>query len=498
MKGWWLVAVALTGVLIQALAVLQTNGGFIHPECPAYHIHLLSPDPLPKKLFDPRVLDQGNYQARELSYLVDWLDYRFIDFTIRKGHCYYISPSSVLCFFAVGLLVWSYYASDLRAPPAVAYGAALLFWTSPPIFLGLVRFRSSKPCVMLALAVSLVLTLRLARRRVCGGRYAALLAALFLSVNAMGLFDRQGYFAVCGLFLVSVFMIAAEGKREWAQVAAVCLVAILLNNLYNYVVAPEVIRRLNGYDPSFEYQSNSYLLKTLISSPHFLLAAFFGAMAPLRCLVWDLPPAVCLTVVPFLWYRMGARGPASDGAERWPGNLTLLVAGLVYIMYAMMIVRLPQIFAFYDVYRSLYNGPAIVLLLLLLPLSWGRLGINLSGQSNQRPGLLLIGLLVLNNLLGCCEFRYHVNNGHLAATIRDTKAVIRELNALYSTGARSADERILTHPIYQFYLHRHDPSPPRFVTGRRSVPLPWPPRGGRPGFLRDEFSEMKSPAASGG
>jgi hypothetical protein len=454
--GWlvrrkWLLVVVLTGLLIEAVAVLQTKGGYIHQECRVYHVQLLSSGSLAKKIFDPNSLEIRNaYQARELSYLLDWVDYRLIDWTIRNGRCYYISVTSVVCFFLIGLLIWTYYARDLKAPPSVAYGAALLFWTSPTIFMYVVHFRSAKPLVMLTLAISLILTRTLARRGVRGGWYAVVLGNLFLSLNLMGLADRQGYFAVCGYLVVSSFLFWAVRERVWLHVAAACLITTILNNMYNYLIAPNLIHALNGYYPSFSYQSNSEVLAILISHPTLAISGLFCAVIPLRCLFWDLPPIVCFAVPPFLWYRMKGEAPL----ERLPSQLTIIISLLIYVMSTLMVVRHHYIFYFYDLSRYLYYGPAMVLLVFLLPLAWSRLGINIPTSWNGHFVPLLIGMLVLNNLLGCYEYRLHAAFGHNFEHQAWSGKVIQGLNALFGRGVQSEDDDMLGDPIYRFYLDR--------------------------------------------
>ncbi len=49
----------------------------LHPDVEVNIPHFLSNRPLLNKLFDSRIIETGYFRARELSYLVDYVDYKF-------------------------------------------------------------------------------------------------------------------------------------------------------------------------------------------------------------------------------------------------------------------------------------------------------------------------------------------------------------------------------------------------------------------------------------
>ena len=77
----WSLGTILAAALMTAAFVAGECGGYVHMESTAFlRVYNDSSRPMLNILFDPLVTDWNAYQARELSYLVDCLDARFIYF----------------------------------------------------------------------------------------------------------------------------------------------------------------------------------------------------------------------------------------------------------------------------------------------------------------------------------------------------------------------------------------------------------------------------------
>src|SRR5204862_7833046 len=75
------------------------KGGVIENETVSFLIQYTDPRPLAQKIFDPRANDFGMYQARELSYLIDYVDAAF--------HVFLLRHFNVACFIPLSALISS-------------------------------------------------------------------------------------------------------------------------------------------------------------------------------------------------------------------------------------------------------------------------------------------------------------------------------------------------------------------------------------------------------
>ena len=198
-------------------------------------------------------------QARELSYFVDSLDASFYQFVARRTHYPFFIPLSAL--LASVLFAVIFLAGVRRVAPNVDFvtGAVLLacFLTSFCFLSTMgVFYRSGKPVLSVVILAWLFHVHLVARRRVqadvvgrANGRDWSV--ALVLALVA-GLLDRQGYFYV--LTACSILFIHVRLTGELKDLLRATIAAAIILTLYNLVLAPVLIRFLNGYWPNFSYQ----------------------------------------------------------------------------------------------------------------------------------------------------------------------------------------------------------------------------------------------------
>lgn len=203
-----------------------------------------------QRIFDPRGWDF--YQARELSYAVDFLDAQWVRLLLSHGVLFFVPPSALLAALAiVPIGRWvAPRATPWLAPPA-RWLVLLVFLSS----FGLASttgmlYRATKPLVApLLLALLLVTLAELREPRL---RPPIAFSAVFAAGLAMSLLDRQGLFYL--LLLVAALAVAALRFGRGRPLLAGGAAAATAWAAYNWILGPWIIHALNGYWPTMRFQ----------------------------------------------------------------------------------------------------------------------------------------------------------------------------------------------------------------------------------------------------
>lgn len=266
---WTLATILAAAAMIAGFAASQ-RGGYVHMESTAFlQVYNDRSRPVWKIVYDPLVTDWNWYQARELSYLVDWIDARFIYACASWKMTHFYSLSAMVILLLCVMLQQYFLERDFpKLPPYLCSLISLAFAASPSCR-EFVFFRSAKPLTALAATAISFAAWRLFLRREwkSAGRMTWILlgSALFLAPLA----DRQGAFlsacfaGFCGLTLAAAafepmrkrFDITDSAMRKLYAAALLGGGAVLFGAVYDMYLAPALIRAFNGYDPSFEYQN---------------------------------------------------------------------------------------------------------------------------------------------------------------------------------------------------------------------------------------------------
>jgi hypothetical protein len=333
------------------------NGGLMEIEALQFIRQYLGERTLLQKIFDPRANDFGNYQARELSYFVDYLDARAFEALIGQDLTVFVPLSALMA----GLLTAGVLFSAIRRYPGLPpFTVALLLLVYFSNYVYLVTagmyYRSTKPLLAPVLMATVFYVLALLdaqsrpERRPTGRRA---IGAVFLLFSLMGLLDRQGFFyAAVGLALLVVNAIAFKGRRD-VVLAAGGAVAFL--TLYNIALVPLLVQWVSGYAPSFEYQQLP--IAQLVGNP---MRWVQGTRMLLEA------NAVLMGGVPY-WVGGALLGVLLMAAA-WQGAWkTAAVSGAVLvaqvIMFTAMIVRHPPVYEWSDHRLWYYPLPFQVLAL---------------------------------------------------------------------------------------------------------------------------------------
>jgi hypothetical protein len=386
--SWFSRAVpALTLLLLLVVAFVVPSaywdGGLVDLEVMTFVPQYLDGRSIAQKVFDPHANDFGTYQARELSYLLDFADAQVLDLLMSADRRILVPASAYLASFLT--LVGSMLAIR-RFSPGAWLPALLLLLAYMTNFVHVltmgVFYRSAKP-MLAPVLMATVYVLAVALRR--GVRGAPV--AVFTLFSVMSLLDRQGFFyALVGLAALTVHA-TRGGRRDLALAAAAAVAAMVV---YNLLLGPVLVQGINGYAPSFEYQGIPLrpLLMDEMVVPH-------AGMLMLRwttMLVGGLPPWVYVVaaapVVVWAWLRREA--PASLVRSALALALAQVALGTV------MLARTPTLFTQYDYQLWYYGLPFQALLTALLVVVVGSAAPSWSARRARVVNALLAGVVVVN------------------------------------------------------------------------------------------------------
>jgi hypothetical protein len=231
------------------LGVLNNEGYWYLP-------YYLSDRPLLAKLFDSRYTEVGLYQARELSYLFDWLDSVFIAACVHVGVPHFLSVTYFVFSLLIVVSLWRFGRRQLGLDRAVLWLLLAMYLSGPHALLSGSYSRTAKIGVALALVRAVLVVHRaLSRPRapVAGRSLWEGLTLAAWCVVACG-FDRQGVFLTACLAIVLGVWSLGRGDTRACVLLSAPAGALMVAALYNRTVAPALTWHLNGYWPDFSYQ----------------------------------------------------------------------------------------------------------------------------------------------------------------------------------------------------------------------------------------------------
>lgn len=286
--------VILISCLFALISVVNHNGGDLNAEMYLRLPFYLSDTPLLNKLFDSRILEQDMYQARELSYFLDFLDSKFIELSIENGFPHFLSLTHYLFSIAIGCLLWLFCVKELNLKPLLGLGLVVLFWTSPSIFLGGSFFRTAKIGVALLVAILFYVIYKVAVVSTKDNNFQISKKVWLLysvAIFSIAYLDQQGLFlAITVLVFLIIWGLFIRHKNVYIMLS-IGVAAILLHELYRYTIAPQLTFMLNGYWPNFDYQTLS--IQSFIQNlAYYLSAGFLLYVETFRFLIGNPPQVV--------------------------------------------------------------------------------------------------------------------------------------------------------------------------------------------------------------
>ena len=277
-------------ILILRIVFFQTPS--THPESNCFIMHYNSGEPVIKLIFDPLRTDWASFQARELSYIPDYIDARFIFFCVQNHHAHFYSLSAIILLIASATLLHRKLKNLYpQAHPGLLLLPSLMYVCGFMNDTGF--FRSSKPAVSFLLIwifFTFAGILKTPEKYQSLPSHLSGIAALLLVPG----FDRIGFFiaAVCaaaGAVLMLIFSCDFSpedaGKKELfkkplAIFSFAALASVIISLVYNFAVAPVIIESLNGYYPSFKYQTFQTAPGNFLDGLLFILKNYGGFFLP--------------------------------------------------------------------------------------------------------------------------------------------------------------------------------------------------------------------------
>jgi hypothetical protein len=346
------VVVALALAALTLAPAFFWQGGVLEEETIVFMNHYLDDRSVAEKVFDPRGIDFDNYQARELSYLVDLLDAQVFDRLLKAGYVLFIPLSAI----AATLLTWAVWAwgsaGTFGSVSAVTRSLLLLVLFTNYVFattMGLF-YRAAKPMVVPTLLGLLFYVWRRLGDPPTDSRSAACdMGVAFGLGTLMSAFDRQGFFYLIviggGLALFWLFY------RRGVALFVGCVAAAALNVAYNYVVGPWLIHAINGYWPRFNVQRTP--LRKLVD-PQIYVKACELLPGYAATLFGGLPIWLFLIVAAGIgiaaWRFLRSAPNAGDEGRGTRLTVLLLVVFAVsqVFMFGVMVWRYPMVYDFTD------------------------------------------------------------------------------------------------------------------------------------------------------
>lgn len=340
----WLLLLLLAWVVMVALSLVLGGSGFLHPESYSFLPHYLSGRPLLELIYDNRVTDWGNYQARELGFVFDWLDCQFIAWCESRGYPHWVSISHYLLFLLAGLALWRIATNYLALSRIAAFGLVLLLWTCPTAILYSSFYRAAKVGLLTASLLTIWAWLGASREDASWPRLRVLSFGILAA--SLPMFDKQGLIFLAGflLFLGSNVFFSPSPRTRQLFVAG--LVAAVFAWTYQRFIGPALTYHLLGYEVNRGYASIPF--RELATHPKFLGNVVFGALLftldSFRIPLGNLPVGLALLAGAGIWRVLpGAlAGQSSWRSSRWLfAGLALLIAGV----FAAMLMVFPMMFS---------------------------------------------------------------------------------------------------------------------------------------------------------
>ena len=390
----------LAGVIAVAVPIWYWDGGLIEIESTQFVRQYLDDRTTLQKVFDPHRNDLDTYQARELSYFVDYLDARLFEASMLADRPVFV-PASAVAASAVAILIT--FVAMRRSPPQAQLAAALMLLVFLSNYVHLVTmgmlYRSAKPLLVPVLMGAVYYVLAILRdRRVprdprSPWRPTAAFT-VFVLFSVMSLLDRQGFFYALAATIVLAIRAVLFGGRRDALTGGIA--AVVATTLYNLLLGPFLVQRINGYSPSFAYQQLPW--RNIFSAPVTIQHALELVVQSAAVLLGGVPPLVFGLVLAavLLWMLFSGRKAAAAAI--------IAVVVVQTALVALLIARHPPIYDWYDHRLWYYPLPFQALVTALLVVLIGR---SVPTWSSARTGILclLLATMVVGNVVRWKDYR---------------------------------------------------------------------------------------------
>jgi len=448
----------LLSCLIALISIINSNGGILYEEMYTRLPYYLSDIPLLQKLFDSQMLDDGLYRARELSYLFDFIDVKFVELCIEHGYPHFLSLTHYLLCIATGCIIWSFCVKILNLSPLTGIGWLVLFWTSPSVyFSGYFINRTGKVMVMFLTSIIFYFLCKAVVLAKEENSFPISKIDWFLysiSMLIITFLDEQGAFLCVVFFTLLLIWHLIIRQKEFAIMIFICLATIILHGLYRFFIAPHFIFALNGYRPDFSYQILPMILY-VENLAQYLQAGFFLYLDTFRFLIGNPPlPIGFILLILLIFspiYFMYANRQRSDNYRKYFGLALggfLITNVLLVIMNSLMLLKHPPL-NWPEARRVFYWLPTTVILVMTLSV-WTRLFHK--SAVFKFCIVFSICLAVVGNIVALPKHKAIImrQESYVHSNIQSSSDLLKALKNLYAL-TDSDDPVIEKNPVFQFF-----------------------------------------------
>lgn len=420
--------------LFALISIWNMRGGILHPEMDVRLPFYMSDTPLLNKIFDSDILDTSLYRARELSYLFDFVDSKFIQFCIENGLPHFLSLTHYIASIAIGCLLWLFCVRELKLHSLVGIGWLALFWTSPSIFLGGSFFRTGKIVVAFVAATLFYLIYSIAAVSIKedGSRISKKPWVLyFISIFLITFLDEQGVFvALIALIFLTIWSFFARHKILYMMLF-IGAVSIGLHGLYRFIIAPYLTFMLNGYWPDFSYVPTMPLQQFIGNVGSYISSGTFLYVETLRFLIGNPPLIVAygllvlFILMPFVYFYTTPGLSRDDKKYFIPALTGLLMTNIMLVvMNALMIFKKPDFISLPDIRVVYYFVTINVIVAMMLAMLTGIL------CKLRVPGwlvLMIICVAITGNIAAIPKHKSMMEQGHIKRSYEFSSSVLNAL-----------------------------------------------------------------------
>ncbi len=418
-SGWLAWSLVFLGLWVCFVAgsVLLCGTGFIHPETHSFLPHYLSGRPFLELIFDNRTTEWGNYQARELAFVFDYLDCQFIAWCAEHGHAHLFSASHYLLLLVAGFALWRICARHLALDHPVALGFVALLWSTPTAIFYTSFYRSAKVAVLTASLCTIWAWFSAAGAR--RGSTTALFSwkyPLFaICAFCMPMVDKMGLAFLCmlgGFLATRWFRTRSRGDASLLLAGGAALGAAIV---YGWKIGPALTMAMVHYPAETGY--SSLPLGEIIGEPRRFGAVILGALLftldSFRIVLGNLPAGLALAAAFAIW-RLLPRDGAATGFRGLLSPAWLFVIGCcaVFGLYAVMLLRFESMFS--TEHRRVFYSYPVAGLWLVVAAAAVRYAVLALGARGMLWARIAVVLSVTGSLYAVQENRFVMRHGKYA------------------------------------------------------------------------------------
>lgn len=447
--------IIILGILFSLISIIFMQGGFLYEDMYIRLPYYMTEKPLLNMLFESRVLDDGCYRARELCYLLDIIDFKFVKFSIENGFPHFLSLMHYILSIATGCVLWLFCVKELNLRPLMGIGWLVLFWTSPSIFFNSLN-RTGKIWVTFLTAILFYFIYRMVVAKKEVSRFSPAYFLYFSVMIFMMIFlDEQGiFFVIAALIFLAIWSFFVRNKN-FNIMLLIGVTIILFHVVYRYLIAPQLTFMLNGFRPDFNYQN--FPVMDFIGKPGtYFLSGLSSYIDCLRFLTgnppWLVASGLLIFFIIFPVYYLRTTPDLSNDSKKifLLAIIELLIASLLLpvLMHSLMLLR-SSVLVLPEIRRVYYWSPTVIVLTMTLAI------LTSIFYKSRVPKWLVITamcLAVTGNIIALSGHKaIIVNQGYFEPYVKPSRILLNALKNIPSL-KDNEDPLIRKNPIAQFFI----------------------------------------------